>query len=244
MEPKDLQTNDVVPAILLRAMQHEKEAGREITAEKLKDAANQLRLIETGRHSALPLRCAGATCPMAWNCPLMKNSFTYMLSGPCPIEQEILKRRVEAYIMGLGVDVSNPIEVSMAQDLAEIDLFSNRAKDRLAYEDFITRQAIAVNEDGEVQYRSELSPAAIWDDMLFKRKMKLRDAFLATRKALAEAGGGQSSDPAQAMSKARALLERAKKNLERQDENLRAEAAKPANPVEDVPMTEVPPSKE
>jgi hypothetical protein len=220
---------DTYPDILVRAMEAERESGadiKNITADKLQKAARQLRLLETGHHASFPMRCAGVTCPMQWNCPLMKAGFVSMLAEPCPIERDLLKRWTDAYILGLQVDVNNPVEVGMAADLAETDLFARRAKDRMAYEDFIIKQAVAVDDDGMMQYRSELSPAAIWEDMLFKRKMKIREAFLSTRKAIAEAGGGASTDAATSMSKVRALMDKAKKNLARQDSDIRAAAAK------------------
>jgi hypothetical protein len=119
------------------------------------------------------------------------------------------------------------VEKNLVADLAKIDLFNMRASNRLAYEDFVTRQAVGVTDDGDVQFRDELSVAAQWEDMLYKRKLKLLDALLATRKAIAEVGAGTGTDPSTSVSRVRGILERKKKALIIEAENAAAEAAKP-----------------
>jgi hypothetical protein len=149
-----------------------------------------------------------------------------MIGDPCPIEGHLLGLWAAKYMEDLKIDVNNLVETNLANEIAKLDIYSMRINNRLAYEDYISKQVVAINEEGQPQYRDELHVAAQWEDMLARRKQKLLDSLLATRRSLAEVGGGTTTDPSSMAANAMKLVKKAQKNLKIQAENVAADNAK------------------
>jgi hypothetical protein len=149
-----------------------------------------------------------------------------MIGTPCPIEGHLLTLWTTKYITDLKIDENNLVETNLAAEIAKLDIYSMRVNNRLAYEDFVSKQVVAINEEGTPQYRDELHVAAQWEDILSRRKLRLLDALLATRRSLAEVGGGSTSDPSTQAAMAMKLVKKAQKNLQNQADIVAAESAK------------------
>jgi hypothetical protein len=219
-----------IPDILARALEeHSNGNSMPINPDKLRKASNHLRTLEHGHHAGIPLHCGGKNCPMSKNCILLDAGFTYMIGEQCPIEKSLIGTYSQKIAESLQVNQTNIVEMNMVNEIAKIWIFKLRIEDRLTYEDFIKQQIVAVDDDGVPQYRDELHPSIQWDDMLSRRELKLLEALLATRKSVAEVGGGTPTDPSTNASNIMALLAKAKKKLITDAEIIRAEAAKPTN---------------
>ncbi len=230
----DLQNQNEHP-LLTAALKAEAEGAGLVGAhleERLAAASKQLRALEHGHHAMVPLHCNGPSCPMALSCPLMNAGFSYMIGKPCPLEDHLLTLWRDSYVDSLRINHTNMVEVSLASDLAELDIYSMRASNKLAYEDFVSNQCIGISDDGQPQYRKELHVAATWKDMLGKRKLKILDALLATRKAIASVGGGLSDDPSSDAAKVKKLLELKVRALNSASEAILVETAKDVTPLE------------
>ena len=215
-------------SLLAEAVAEQSKTGIVSQAQLDMVSAGMNKLIH-GYHSTLPLTCVGAACPMAPKCPLMLAKFTYMIGKDCPIEAGLLNAWTSNIIRELSIDPNNHIEVGLAGDLAKMDIYQMRISAKLSFEDFVQQQIVAVNDEGEPQFRAELHQAAVWDDMLSKRKLKYLEALLATRKSMASAGAGQSSDPSSNAAAVLLLLNKKKTQLKDTAETLKAEGARPTN---------------
>jgi hypothetical protein len=212
----------IIPPLLLKHF----ENNPDVPIEKIRNAMRQLRTLEHGAHALTPMYCKGDSCSYKESCPLLKANIRDMIGTPCPIEGHLLNLWANKYITDLKIDENNLVETNLAGEIAKLDIYSMRINNRLAYEDYISKQVVAINEEGKPQYRDELHVAAQWEDMLSRRKLRLLDALLATRKSLAEAGGGSTSDPSTHAAIAMKLVKKAQKNLQKQTDNIKAETAK------------------
>lgn len=222
-----IQVNNL-PSLLQDAIeQQSKDSTVDIT--KIMQASEGIAKLEHGYHASVPMRCRGNECPMAKTCPLWSAGFTYMLDKQCPLEQHLLKTYQSKIQSILNIDPTNFLETGIAAEIAEIDIYQMRVSNRIGYEDFVKQQIVGISDDGDPMYREELHQAVIWKEMLSKRKLKLMDSLLATRKAVAVAGAGQSNDPSTQAAAIKRILEKSKINLNKTAEDLRAERAKPTN---------------
>jgi len=224
--------NSEIPTLLVRATaeQAKTDAGlQEADPEKMRRAALAIRNLEHGYHASIPMYCKGATCPMGKSCALLQAGFNYMINNPCPIEQHLISTWAGKIITDLQVNVNNSVEMNLVGELVKLNVYRMRISNRLAFEDFIKQQIVAVDDDGVPQYRDELHPAVNWEETLSRRELKLLDALLATRRSIAEVGGGVSSDPSTNAANILSTLDKFKKALAAKAEIIEAEQAKPAN---------------
>ena len=149
--------------------------------------------------TSIPMKCHGDACYVAESCPLLAQNLA-PLNKPCPIEMTMVKDFVEEYMVELGVDADNLIEVSMIRDLVDQEIQYARKTKVLSQENFIQENVVGVDpKSGEVILRKELHLAVELEDKLHKRKKELRNQLLATREARARVGQSQL-DTAQAIS--------------------------------------------
>lgn len=234
MSPSEItpsSDNDTIPQLLTNALQEQANSSniQGVSPEQMRRAALSIRNLEHGYHAMIPLYCKGAQCPMARACPLVLAGFDYMVNNPCPIEQHLMSSWVGKLCIDLQVNTNNSVEMNLVAELAKLSIYRMRISNRLAFEDFIKQQIVAVDDDGVPQYRDELHPAIGWEETLSRRELKLLDALLATRRSIAEVGAGSSTDPSTNAANMLAMLEKAKKNLAQRAETIEGEIAKPAN---------------
>jgi hypothetical protein len=236
-KPEDIIIQEEVPSILKKYVEH---SNKEI--DNLRKASFQLRSLESGSHATIPLHCKGKACYMAVHCPLLTMGVIPedMVGKPCPVEAHLMEVWANKIMSELKIDPNNLIESAMARELARAEIYQLRASNRLAMEDFVADQCMGVDEKGAPVYRKELHVAAQWEDMIIKRTMKMREALLATRKSIAEAGAGNASNPALNYSNAAKLVEKLRKDSANKAENVRAELATPIETVQVIDVTPEP----
>jgi hypothetical protein len=234
----DIIITEEVPSLLKKYVEH---SNKEI--DNLRKASFQLRSLESGSHAGIPLHCKGKVCYMAVHCPLITMGVLVedIVGQPCPVEMHLMEVWSNKIMNELKIDPNNLIESSMARELAKAEIYQLRVSNRLAMEDFVADQCVGVDEKGAPVYRKELHIAAQWEDMIIRRTLKMREALLATRKSIADAGAGNSNNPALNYSNATKLVEKLRKESSAKAEAVRAELATPIDNVQVIePIPESP----
>ena len=165
---------------------------------------NRVNRMKHGLHAVAPLTCVGpGGCPFFSACPIPDDIDKpgpfedYPAGQPCVLEGEYMIQKVGEYFVHLDVDPSNPIERSIVQELALIDLQKNRAllimsngdKDGMG-RDFlhVDESIIGYDEQGGelVSKTTKIHPVIEYLDKLENRRTKWLDKLMETRKAKAD----------------------------------------------------------
>ena len=182
--------------------------------KKKKRLINSLNATKLGLHSVAPVMCGGPEkCPFIAKCPIPDvdrdgeliygDARDYPIGKQCVLEKFYMEQKLIEYYQHLNIDPANPVEVSIANELAIIDLYKNRALmimsvgDRSGQgKDFMRVDILGFNENGEVAEQAKLHPALEVVDKLEKRREKWLDKLMETRQAKAQwmlkVGGTQS----------------------------------------------------
>lgn len=171
-----------------------------LSEKKRNRIARQHNGMRHGLHAAAPLTCTGPKkCPFIEHCPIPEKRGTeihfgplddYPIHRPCVMEMLYMQQKIIDYIQHLEVDEHNPIEVAIVNDLALIDLYKNRALMILSSgdrhgngRDLLRVDITGITEQGQEQTSATLHPAVEMVDRLEKRRTKLMEQLLETRKA-------------------------------------------------------------
>lgn len=191
---------------------------------KVKKRINATR---NGIHAVAPLTCCGPeNCPFVQKCPIPDrdsdgdliygSAENYPIGQECILEAIYMRQKIADYMVHLNVDPNNPVEVSIVNELALIDLYKNRALmimsggDRSGQgRDFMRIDILGFNENGDTAEQAKIHPAVEVIDKLEKRREKWLDKLMETRKAKAEwiakVGGGD--DDSKVLSEIKQLRE-------------------------------------
>ena len=104
-----------------------------------------------------------------------------------------MQQKTIQYLDRLNVNPNDPIEMSVVNELALIDLYKNRAMmimsvgDRSGQgRDFMRIDIMGFNENGDTAEQAKLHPAVEFMDKLEKRRQKYLDQLMETRQRKAE----------------------------------------------------------
>ncbi len=165
---------------------------------------NTVNATKTGIHTIAPLTCAGPeNCPFIQKCPIPNraadgeleygSAANYPIGKECVLESFFIRQKLIEYMEHLNISPNNPVETSIANELALIDLYKNRALiimssgDRSGQgRDFMRVDILGFNENGDVAEQAKIHPAVEVIDKLEKRREKWLDKLMETRKAKAE----------------------------------------------------------
>lgn len=142
-----------------------------------------------GLFAVAPLLCFGEDgCPFLDHCPL-KGTGQYPEGLQCVLEAEYVAQKVSDYMQHLQVDPSNPVETSLVNELALIDLLKNRAAMVLSGGDRddqgrdLMRIETTWDQNGNESTSAQLHPALDYMDRLERRRQGWLDRLQETRKA-------------------------------------------------------------
>jgi len=178
----------------------------------------QVARTKHGVHIVAPITCTGLErCPFATACPIPDRDEQHeLIAGPesdypigqhCVLEGEYIVQKVAEYLMHLNVDPSNPVETAMVQELALVDLQKNRALLLMSHGDregqgrdflHVDESITGFSQSGEplVSKTTKIHPVLSYIDVLERRREKLLDKLMETRKAksdwAAKMGQGKS----------------------------------------------------
>jgi hypothetical protein len=172
--------------------------------EKKQRIVNSINRIQTGLHAVAPIMCLGPEkCPFIAKCPIPERDpkgavefgdiENYPMGRECILEKFYMQQKIIEYVEHLNVDPANPVEMSIVNELALIDLYKNRslmvmsAGDKSGQgRDFMRVDILGFSEHGETAETAKLHPAVEMLDKLEKRRQNWLDKLMETRKAKAD----------------------------------------------------------
>lgn len=175
-----------------------------IPADKLSKIKKSVKRMQTGVHASAPLTCLGPdNCPFVRKCPIPTVNFDgtlnkgepsdYPLGKECVMEKFYVEQKIVDYLNYLDVDPNNPVEMSIVNELALIDLYKNRCLFVLANgdkkgdgRDFLMTDVTGFNENGDKAETTKLHPVIDMIDRLEKRRERWLERLMETRKAKSE----------------------------------------------------------
>lgn len=177
---------------------------KSMPSDKLTRVRNSINRIQTGVHASAPLTCLGPdNCPFIKKCPiptvnpngtLDKGSpEDYPLGKECIMEKFYVEQKIVDYLQYLDVDPNNPVEMSIVNELALIDLYKNRCLFVLSNgdrkgegRDFLMVDVTGFNENGDRAESTKLHPVVDMIDRLERRRERWLERLMETRKAKAD----------------------------------------------------------
>jgi hypothetical protein len=176
----------------------------QLPPEKRQRIFNSVNRIQTGLHAVAPIMCLGAEkCPFIDRCPIPERDSkgelefgpaeNYPIGRACVLEKFYMEQKIIEYVGYLNVDPGNPVEMSIVNELALIDLYKNRALMVLSTgdkagegRDFLRTDVLGFNENGQAAEVVKLHPVNEVIGQLEKRREKWFDKLMETRKAKAD----------------------------------------------------------
>lgn len=171
---------------------------------KLERIKRSVASIKSGVHASAPLICLGPSkCPFIKRCPIpdvqadgeliLGPDSNYPMGRECVMEKFYVEQKIVDYLKHLDVDPTNPVEMSLVNELALIDLYKNRCLLVLAEgdkkgdgRDFMQTDITGFNENGDRSESTKLHPVVDMIDRLEKRREKWLEKLMQTRKSKAE----------------------------------------------------------
>ena len=175
-----------------------------IPEAKLTRIKKSVNRIKTGVHASAPLTCLGPeNCPFIKKCPIPEvmpdgkldigEASDYPLGKECIMEKFYVEQKIVDYLTYLDVDPNNPVEMSIVNELALIDLYKNRCLFVLANgdrkgegRDFLLVDVTGFNENGDRAETTKLHPVIDMVDRLERRRERWLERLMETRKSKAD----------------------------------------------------------
>lgn len=180
--------------------------------EKLAKIIKEIENFKLGLHASAPIVCMGPhkcnffhACPLGngmgvdpktkTRVPVYDSLDDFPVGDQCIIEKVFMEQRLIDYIQEFDVDPARPSEVALINDLALVDLYKNRAilimsvgdKDGEG-QDFMKMDITMMTGETTMEGRAHKEhPLFAVIDKLEKRRHKILEELLATRKAKAVA---------------------------------------------------------
>ncbi len=159
---------------------------------------------KNGVYTSSPIMCMGCKkCPFINKCPIPERDMNgalvlgeesdYPIGRECIMETVFVEQKLIDYISYLNVDPSNPVEMSIVNELSLIDLYKNRCVLILSNgdkkgegRDFLISDVVAFNENGEKAETTKLHPVVDMIDKLERRRERWLEKLVETRESKAK----------------------------------------------------------
>jgi hypothetical protein len=198
-----------------------------IPADKLTRIKKSVNRLQTGVHASASLTCLGPeNCPFIKKCPIptLKADSTldlgevsdYPIGRECIMEKFYVEQKIVDYLNYLDVDPNNPVEMSIVNELALIDLYKNRCLFVLSSgdkrgegRDFLMVDVTGFNENGDRAESTKLHPVIDMIDRLERRRERWLERLMETRKSKADLmlKMGENQNNSKVLSEIQALRE-------------------------------------
>lgn len=176
-----------------------------LPANVQKRVKTKVQGIKHGMHVVSPLTCFGpARCPFYSQCPIPdrdkhgevvnENEDHYPLNSACILEGPFMVQKVADYVLYLQVDPQNPVEMSIVNELALIDLLKNRGMLILSSGDkqtqgrdlmHVDESTIGFSENGTplTSTATKMHPILEFIDRLERRRDRWLERLIETRQS-------------------------------------------------------------
>ena len=200
---KELRQNEFFETITKSSDEYSTYLTR-LDKKKLTRVKQSVSAIKSGVHASAPLICLGPEkCPFIKRCPIPEMDLegeldfgpiaNYPIGRECIMEKFFTEQKIIDYLQHLDVDPNDPVEMSIVNELALIDLYKNRSLMVLSQgdkkgdgRDFMMTDVTGFNENGERAETTKIHPVVEMIDKLEKRREKWLDKLVQTRKTKAE----------------------------------------------------------
>lgn len=184
------------------------------TEEEARTISQSLRFMRTGLNAVVPIYCAGAErCPFARMCPFVKIN-KVPLARICPVEASLMKSWTEDYINEFDVNPNNITEMSLVQELAELDIYDRRATFALQEgqgQQLTQEQPVGIDSEGNPIFQMQVHTAWELKERIKARKSKVLEMLVGTPKEKYKRDAAlkqrASKDPSSEMAEIRRRLE-------------------------------------
>lgn len=184
-----------------------------LTANEAGRLRKHVMAASTGVQSLIPLLCAGKQCKFKERCPLY-GCDKAPLGRQCPLEVDLLSFFRKRYIEEYNVNPQNMTDLTMVNELAEIEIFEMRCNITLSKtegQDLTQQNIVGVTNSGNPYHQQVVHTAWELKERLKIRKLKLMEALVGSRKEKWKRAAAlktrDDSDPSSEMSTFRARLE-------------------------------------
>jgi len=191
-----------------------------LTADEADKLRKHVQAASTGVQSLIPLICAGDQCKFKERCPLHEMGKA-PVGRQCLPEVELLTFFRKRYIEEYDVNPQNMTDLTMVNELAEIEIFEMRCNIALSKpegQDLTQQNIVGTTNSGEPYLQTVVHTA--WDlkERLKIRKMKIVEALVGSRKEKWKRAAAlktrDAADPSSQMSNLRSRLESMKNEIE------------------------------
>lgn len=176
----------------------------QLPPEKVDKIKHRISSYKTGVYASAPIVCYGPSkCPFIGKCPIpnldangkleIGDDKLYPVGRECLMEKFFVEQKTIDYLQYLDVDPSNPVEMSIINELALIDLYKNRCLLVLSQgdkngqgRDFLLVDVLGFNENGDKAESTKLHPVIDMIEKLEKRRERWLERLLETREAKAK----------------------------------------------------------
>lgn len=177
---------------------------KKLPAKTKERVFNSLNATKNTLHSVAPIVCGGPErCPFYDKCPIPEreqngqiretSAEMFPIGKECILEKFYMQQKTIQYIERLNVEPNDPIEMSIVNELALIDLYKNRALMIMSVgdksgqgRDFMRVDVLGFNENGDTAEQAKLHPVVEFLDKMEKRRQKYLDQLMETRQRKAE----------------------------------------------------------
>ena len=157
--------------------------GHSAVGVQAKQAAMTMLSTKSGLYAKVPITCKTDTCPYASTCALLPYGLA-PLGEKCPWETAMIETRYTGYLNDYDLDESSFTDKTIISELINIDIMLERTKALMAAEQVpITEVVAGMTESGEEFTRPEISKAYELYERKKKKKEKILDMMLGTRKS-------------------------------------------------------------
>lgn len=172
--------------------------------EKVEKIKNRISSYKTGVYASAPIVCYGPDkCPFIGKCPIpsitangkleVGDNSLYPIGRECLMEKFFVEQKTIDYLQYLDVDPNNPVEMSIINELALIDLYKNRCLLVLSQgdkngqgRDFLLVDVLGFNENGDKAESTKLHPVVDMIEKLERRRERWLERLMETREAKAK----------------------------------------------------------
>lgn len=172
--------------------------------EKVEKIKNRISSYKTGVYASAPIVCYGPSkCPFIGKCPIpnidasgkleVGDDSLYPVGRECLMEKFFVEQKTIDYLQYLDVDPNNPVEMSIINELALIDLYKNRCLLVLSQgdkngqgRDFLLVDVLGFNENGDKAESTKLHPVVDMIEKLERRRERWLERLMETREAKAK----------------------------------------------------------
>ena len=154
------------------------------TKEEAQGIQGRMGHLSTGVNSVTALKCMGAQCSFAADCPYQQIGKA-PLGKSCLIEVDLLLYHSQRFMKEFEVDPEDHTEILLVQELSELVIYEMRVARVLATPEnaLLFQEEIKMDKEGNEIRNEQIHWAWELKDKIKNRRMKILDALNATRKS-------------------------------------------------------------